>query len=73
MRWYCLENQDPAKDQFYEQIGKGLLGRDKVHEFLENLDVIICERITQQDKTRSIRLRSDNVICKNFGAILNTV
>ena len=49
-------------EEFPEQIGKGLLGRDKVHDFLENLDLILCERVTQQDKTRSIRLRSDNVI-----------
>ena len=47
--------------EFYEQIGKGLLGRDKVHEFLENLELILSERVTQQEKTRSIRLRSENV------------
>jgi len=60
LRWYCLENDDPSREQFYEQIGKGLLGRDKVHEFLENLELMLCERITQQDKTRSLRLRSEN-------------
>lgn len=75
MNWYCLADDDPDSKTYEEtlllnlflggtflEVLEGLsLGREKGSQFMENLELILCEKLAQQIQLKAARLRVEEV------------
>lgn len=83
MNWYCLADDDPDSRIHYFmllnyliegaflEIVEGLsLGREKSSQFMENLELILCEKLSQQVQAKTMRLRADEVTIKSTTGLI---